>query len=158
MDFPFIGRHGTTHNGYIFIIESMNKHFWIREKFDEFGFVFICLSHFDTRNSQLLGYSLFGSLGKFAPCAWCLNYITCRLSEYGNMDNVFAVWMATLTMRAICYSTEVMQRKKKKKIFCFGLLLSLILCVNAMSLQRLNRCNMHLLLLIFIIINQWPMA
>lgn len=112
----------------------------IRGKFNAFCFVFICLSHFDTHNSQLLGYSLFGWENSLhVPDAW-----TCCLSDYGNMDNVFAVWIVTLTMRATCYSTKIMQQKKKEeyKIVCFGLSLGLIL----------NRYNAHILLLLFIII------
>lgn len=93
----------------------------IRGKFTAFCFVFICLSHFDTHNSQLLGYSLFGWENSLhVPDAW-----TCCLSDYGNMDNVFAVWIATLTMRATCYSTKVMQQKKKNiKSFALGLILN----------------------------------
>lgn len=55
------------------------------------------------RHSQLVIFWLFViRLGKFAPCACTL----CCLSEYGNMDNASAVWIATLTMSANCYSTN----------------------------------------------------
>lgn len=142
MDFSFI----RTQWIQLYHIYSMNKH-RIRGKFNAFCFVFICLSHFDTRNSQLATFGLFViRLEKFGPCGWCLCYISCCLSEYGNMDNVFAV-----SQRFGCAQLVIQPKLWKEKEYesvWFGLSLSLILCVNAMNLQRLNRYNAHILFII----------